>query len=97
MASPSEAKFRLRPKQTMATRPGFDTCTFRRITLLVEARRDKIEGCGMVSAAENLWFDVDRMWVAVLDGRTMSVPLAWIPRLLHASAVARLGLTPSPL
>ena len=29
------------------------------------------------------------MWVDLSDGRTLGVPFAWFPRLLHASADAR--------
>jgi hypothetical protein len=29
------------------------------------------------------------MWVDLTDGRTLGVPLAWFPRLLHASPEAR--------
>ena len=39
------------------------------------------------------------MWVDLTDGRTLGVPLAWFPRLLHASPdaqerveISRLGL-----
>lgn len=31
----------------------------------------------------------DALTVDLLDGRTMTVPLAWYPRLLHASEVER--------
>ena len=30
-------------------------------------------------------FDSDALCVALMDGRKMSVPLAWYPKLLHAS------------
>ena len=30
-------------------------------------------------------FDVDSMWVDPEDGRTLGIPLAWFPRLLHAT------------
>jgi len=30
-------------------------------------------------------FDEDSMWVALSDGRTIGVPLAWFPRLLAAT------------
>ncbi len=29
------------------------------------------------------------MWVDLADGRTLGIPLAWFPRLLHASAAER--------
>jgi hypothetical protein len=35
--------------------------------------------------ASSVRFDTDRMWVELSDGRTIGVPLAWFPRLLHAS------------
>jgi hypothetical protein len=41
-------------------------------------------------------FDDDQMWVRLEDGRTIGVPLAWFPRLLHASAEARGQVEISP-
>lgn len=35
-------------------------------------------------------FDEDSMWVGLADGRTISVPLAWFPRLLDATPEQRL-------
>jgi hypothetical protein len=34
-------------------------------------------------------FDADSMWVDLSDGRTVGVPLAWFPRLLHSTAEQR--------
>ena len=34
-------------------------------------------------------FDPDSMWVELKDGRTIGVPLAWFPRLYHASKEQR--------
>lgn len=34
-------------------------------------------------------FDEDNMWVSLSDGRTIGVPLAWLPRLLHGSRKQR--------
>lgn len=39
----------------------------------------------MSISAESVRFDEDSMWVALSDGRTLGVPLAWFPRLLHAT------------
>jgi len=36
-------------------------------------------------AATRIWFDDDNMWVELTDGRQLAVPLAWFPRLLHAT------------
>ena len=39
--------------------------------------------------ANSVRFDQDSMWVDLSDGRTLGVPLAWFPRLLHASQEQR--------
>lgn len=39
--------------------------------------------------ATRVHFDSDSMWVDLSDGRTISVPLAWFPRLLRSSAEQR--------
>ncbi len=36
-------------------------------------------------------FDDASLIVDLMDGRTISVPLAWYPRLLHATAAQRAG------
>lgn len=36
-------------------------------------------------------FDENSMWVELSDGRNISVPLAWFPRLLQASPKQRLN------
>jgi hypothetical protein len=38
---------------------------------------------------KDVHFTEDSLSVDLLDGRTISVPLAWYPRLLHASADQR--------
>lgn len=42
-----------------------------------------------VSAAENVTVTDDTLSVELSDGRTISVPLAWFPRLLHATKEER--------
>ena len=39
--------------------------------------------------AENVSVTADTLSVELSDGRTLAVPLAWYPRLLHASAEER--------
>jgi Protein of unknown function (DUF2442) len=39
--------------------------------------------------AEDVWLTEDELTVALTDGRRVSVPLAWFPRLLHATAEQR--------
>jgi hypothetical protein len=41
------------------------------------------------SLAQKLTFDEDTMWVHLVDGRTLGIPLAWFPRLLAASHAER--------
>jgi hypothetical protein len=36
-------------------------------------------------SATRVTFDDHNMWVELSDGRTLGVPLAWFPRLLHAT------------
>ena len=45
----------------------------------------------MSISAKALRFDDDNMWVELMDGRTLGIPLAWFPRLLHASPEQRQG------
>lgn len=43
----------------------------------------------MSTSAKALRFDDHTMWVDLTDGRTIGIPLAWFPRLLHATAEQR--------
>ncbi len=43
----------------------------------------------MTISAESVRIDDHTLWVELKDGRTLGVPLAWFPRLLHASPEAR--------
>ena len=38
----------------------------------------------MSTSAKSVRFDDNSMWVELSDGRTLGIPLAWFPRLLHA-------------
>jgi hypothetical protein len=40
-------------------------------------------------SARSVRFDDDSMWVELSDGRTIGIPLAWFPRLLHANPEQR--------
>ncbi|PKA25532.1 DUF2442 domain-containing protein [Leptospira levettii] len=35
--------------------------------------------------AQKVWFDEDNLWVSLYDGRSLSVPLAFFPRLRKAN------------
>jgi Protein of unknown function (DUF2442) len=41
-------------------------------------------------------FDDDSFWVDLEDGRTLGIPLAWYPRLLHGSPELRAKVSISP-
>ena len=43
----------------------------------------------MNTSAKSVRFDDDSMWVDLSDGRVIAVPLAWFPRLLHATQQQR--------
>ena len=43
----------------------------------------------MSISATAVRFDDHTMWVALTDGRTLGVPLAWFPRLLQATPAQR--------
>lgn len=43
----------------------------------------------MSISPKGLRFDADTLWVELTDGRTVGVPLAWFPRLLHGSPEQR--------
>jgi Protein of unknown function (DUF2442) len=43
----------------------------------------------MSISATAVRFDEHTMWVDLSDGRTLGIPLAWFPRLLHATPDAR--------
>jgi hypothetical protein len=45
--------------------------------------------------AQRVWCDKDNLWVALVDGRQLSVPLAYFPRLLDASDKQRRAVTMS--
>lgn len=41
------------------------------------------------ASAKKVWFDSENMWVGLTDGRQLSIPLAYFPRLLHATPEQR--------
>ncbi|MDP2784917.1 MAG: DUF2442 domain-containing protein [Sulfurimicrobium sp.] len=43
----------------------------------------------MSTSAKSVRFDDNSMWVDLSDGRIIAVPLAWFPRLLHATPEQR--------
>jgi Protein of unknown function (DUF2442) len=43
----------------------------------------------ILAKATKVHFDDAQMWVELEDGRTLGIPLAWYPRLLHGTAAQR--------
>lgn len=43
----------------------------------------------MTASAKYVSFDEHRMWIELSDARTLGVPLAWFPKLMHASPEER--------
>lgn len=43
----------------------------------------------MNTSPKSVRFDDNSMWVELSDGRTLGIPLAWFPRLLHAKPEQR--------
>ena len=41
------------------------------------------------ASAKRVWFDSENMWVGLTDGRQLSIPLAYFPRLLNATLEQR--------
>ena len=39
----------------------------------------------MSTSAKSVRFDDNSMWVELSDGRTLGIPIAWFPRLMHAN------------
>ena len=42
-----------------------------------------------LASGENVRVTADTLWVELSDGRTITAPLAWFPRLLHGTAKER--------
>jgi hypothetical protein len=55
-----------------------------------------LKGYEMTTSAKQIRFDENSMWVELADGRTIGVPLAWFPRLLHALPEQRQKVEISP-
>jgi hypothetical protein len=39
--------------------------------------------------AKDIWFDENNLWVLLADGRQISIPLTYFPKLLNASETER--------
>ncbi len=50
----------------------------------------------MTTSANSVRFDDDSLWVSLDDGRVISVPLAWFPRLMSATPIQRSQFELSP-
>jgi hypothetical protein len=78
-----DAKIWLEPGISIVDSYGFNP----RETFEYPARRGRQPraSLGMTISATSVRFDEHSMWVELSDGRTLGIPLAWFPRLLHAT------------
>ncbi len=91
-----DAKFWLWPEVTPAYNDGFNARVLRGLAETIEPNRDEIARAWDESSsvrAKAVRFDQDSMWIELSDGRTLGVPLAWFPRLLHGSIDQREQVT----
>lgn len=51
----------------------------------------------MNTSPKSVRFDENCLWVDLSDGRVIAVPLAWFPRLLHATPEQRAQVEISPM
>lgn len=51
----------------------------------------------MNTSPKSVRFDENSLWVELSDGRVIAVPLAWFPRLLHATSEQREKVEISPM
>ena len=51
----------------------------------------------MNTSPKSVRFDENSLWVELSDGRVIAVPLAWFPRLLHATSEQRAKVEISPM
>jgi len=87
--------FWLRP-EVFLTRPRVFASRASQLIGFVEDRRDEIESAWRDFLRPEplaVRFDADSFWVDLDDGRTLGVPLAWFPRLLHASPEQRAAVS----
>jgi hypothetical protein len=50
----------------------------------------------MSTSPRSVRFDENSLWVDLADGRVIAAPLAWFPRLLHATPEQRVRFELSP-
>lgn len=51
----------------------------------------------MNTSPKSVRFDENSLWVELSDGRVIAVPLAWFPRLMHATPEQRAKVELSPM
>ena len=78
-----EAKFWLHPMVHLDNSSGFGARTLLELAEAVEQHATLIERHEINTSAKSIWFDDNSMWVELAEGRTLGIPLAWFPRLLH--------------
>lgn len=85
------AKFWLYPEVHLAYNVGFNAKTLAELEKIVAQHVPEIEERGMTTSprAKEVRFDDYMMWLDLDDSRTLGIPLAWYPRLLHGAPELR--------
>ena len=93
----NEAKFWLRPGR-LHHNAGFRSAELRRVAELVEENEAQLWRHGMDTSvgetprsplAASVSVTEDELVIQLVDGRTVAVPMAWYPRLLHGTPTER--------
>ena len=71
-----EAKFWLHPMVHLDNSSGFDARTLRELAKRLSRMQHLLKRHGMNTSAKSVWFDDNSMWVELVDGRTLGIPLA---------------------
>jgi hypothetical protein len=83
------AKFWIEPEVFLVESHGFTSGELTMLTGIIEEKKNSSGGIGMnflvKPFAKKVTFDKSNMWVELEDGRVLGVPLAYFPRLAHAT------------
>ena len=78
----SEAKIWLEPEAVLSRNDGFGARELREVIAIATEHFSWRNGMNI--SPKLVRFDDNSMWVELLDGRIIGVPLVWFPRLLRA-------------
>jgi hypothetical protein len=90
----ASAKIWLEPEPRVADAYGMSPGELHELLDVAVEHKDEIKRYWMSTSvidahAKAVRFDAEMMWVELTDGRTLGVPVAYFPRLVHASPAQR--------